>query len=111
MKKLVLVFISLLSFMSNASESGQTTIVKTMMDSDYSTKLFINVGGNITRSTNHCHQNATWDFVLDTGTEFGKQMLSQLLMALAAEKKVKLFGSDTCIVNGTIEGLKRIEIL
>ncbi|QDO85850.1 hypothetical protein FM037_24550 [Shewanella psychropiezotolerans] len=91
-----------------ASEIVDTTITRLMMDSTYGQKVFIKTAGVVTRD--NCHSTATWDYVLSTDSEFGKQVYAQLLTAYAAKKKLKLVGSGVCIVNGSIEGLKRLEL-
>ena len=93
-----------------ASDILNTTISKLMMDNGYGLKLFIQTEDDATRDGGHCHTNGTWDYVVSTGDEFGKQIHAQLLAAYAAKKKVNLIGSDTCIVNGNIEGLQRLEV-
>ncbi len=95
----------------NASEIDNVKITRTMMDSNYGLKLFIQVGGTPARESDHCHSNRVWDYAISTEGELGKQMLSQLLSAYVSQKPLKLFGSDTCNVNSSTEDLRRIELL
>ena len=110
MNKSIFTVLALLSLASTASEIPNTTVTRLMMDSSYGQKVFIQVEGSATRDAGHCHANATWDYVVSTEDEFGKQIHSQLLTAYAAKKQIKITGSNVCIVNGNIEGLKRLEI-
>ena len=105
-------FFVLLSISSVAASSEVTNakISRLMMDNNYGPKLFVQVEGSPERASGHCHTNPTWDYVISTDDEFGKQMHSQLLAAFVSSKNVKLVGLDECVVNGTLEGLRRIEV-
>lgn len=110
MNKMIHALLMLLPVTSIASEINNTTITRLMMDSVYGSKVFIQVEGSAYRDSGHCHINSTWDYVISTNDEFGKQIHSQLLMAYAAKKQIKIIGSDLCIVNGNLEGLRRLEM-
>lgn len=69
--------------------------------------LFIQVEGSPIRT--NCHANGTWDYVLPTSTDFGKQLLSRVLTAHAANKTVKISGKDTCSIV-SVEEMTRLEI-
>jgi hypothetical protein len=108
MNKIYLMIIAgLVSGVTQASEISNTKITRTMMDSSYGAILFIQVEGTPTRT--NCHANGTWDYTLATDTDFGKQMLSQLLIAHAANKSVKIKGNDLCPV-GSTETMIRLEL-
>lgn len=102
-------FFTLISMHSHSSVISDTTVTRLMNDRGYTDYTFIQVTGNPSRVSGHCHINGTWDFVLNTSEPFGKQMHAQLLTAFAAGKKVKLEGTDTC-PTGNAEELRRIEI-
>ena len=111
MEKVIFLVISLsVSFTALASEIVDTTITRLMMDSTYGQKVFIQTEGVAARDSGHCQSTSVWDYVLSTDSEFGKQVYAQLLTAYAAKKQLRLVGSDVCIVNGNIEGLKRLEV-
>lgn len=110
MKNLVKLFLITLTVAANASEIRDTKISKIMMDQQYGTELYIQVEGTPSRNAGHCHQNSTWDYAISTESEFGKQIFSQVLMAYAAQKNVKLTGNNTCNVCVSCEDLRRIEI-
>jgi hypothetical protein len=111
--KNIMIFIVLITtgFSANSSEIDNTKITRTMMDEGYGQVLFIQVERDPVRDGAHCHSNGTWDYVISTESEFGKQMFSQLLAAYAAGKTIKMFGKGTCLVNSSTETLKRIELL
>lgn len=94
-----------------ASEIDNTVITRTMMSSEHGLKFYIQVEGTPIRASGHCHANGTWDYVLATDNEFGKQLLSQLLAAHLSGKKVKLYGDDTCNAFRNLEDLTRLEII
>ncbi len=108
---IVLIVFNLIASVSYGSEIDNTKITRTMMDERYGQLLFIQVEHAPSRDSSHCHSNGTWDYVLSTESELGKQMFSQLLSAYAASKKIKLFGKDTCLLNSSTETLQRIELL
>ena len=106
---------SLIFFIPITAFSGgvisNTKIVALMNDLTYLNYTFIQTEGSAgaSRYSSHCHTNTRWDFVLDTSSEFGKQMNANLLAALAAGKTVRLEGKNTCPI-GQTEELRRLEI-
>jgi hypothetical protein len=100
-----------LGFGVQASEINNVKITRMMMDSNYGTKLFIQVEGTPARASGHCHVNGTWDYAVDTSNEFGKQISSQILTAYIVQKSVKMSGSDQCTVHSSVEDFKRIVLL
>ena len=100
----------MLLFNANGSAIMGTTISRMMIDKEYGSMVFIDADGEAKRSKGHCHSNKSWDFVLLTDDETGKQMYMQLLSAFETNKSMKLVGTKNCIANGGIESLKRIEI-
>ncbi|GAB1624072.1 hypothetical protein AAOGI_41220 [Agarivorans albus] len=98
----------MVSFICSSSEIKQTKIMRTMMDLSYAEVVFVQVSGTPSRNQN-CHSNTKWDYVLKTDTDLGKQMLTQLIAAQAAQKSVDLSGNDVCPVGAT-EQLRRIEV-
>ncbi|MPY24444.1 hypothetical protein [Shewanella sp. YLB-07] len=110
MKTLTIAALSLIALSGNASEIKDVKITKTMMSQSYGSVIFIKVDEAPSRGSGHCHTNHSWDYVIATESEFGKQMLSQILTAYAAQKTIALKGNDLCtIVNGS-EDLTRIEL-
>jgi len=107
MKLFLMSVIGFISGISQASEISNTKITRTMMDSSYGSVLFIQVEGSPVRT--NCHANGTWDYILPTNTDFGKQMLSQILTAHAANKSIKIVGNDLCPI-GSTETMKRLEL-
>jgi hypothetical protein len=107
MKSLLIITLSFISGITQASEISNTKITRTMMDATYGSKLFIQVEGSPVRE--NCHINGTWDYVLSTDDDFGKQMLSQILTAHAANKSIKIKGNDNCPV-GLTEEMIRLEL-
>ena len=94
-----------------ASEINNTVITRTMMAAEHGLKFYIQVEGTPNRASGHCHANSTWDYVIATDNEFGKQLFSQLLAAHLSGKKVKLYGNDTCKSFLNLEDLTRLEII
>lgn len=111
MKKLNLVhFLLILApCMGNASELADTRITRLMSDRNYEGLTFIQVERNPIRDGGHCHGNQTWDYVLRNNDDVGKQIMSELLLAYAAGKTIKLKGTDSCPA-GETEELRRIEL-
>ena len=107
MKKILIAALSFFTGTVSASEIKDVTITRTMMDNSYGSVVFIQVDGDPVRE--NCHDNATWDYVLATGTDLGKQMLTQVIASHASQKSLKLFGDETCPI-GSTENLKRIEV-
>lgn len=108
MKLPLMMMVGLISGLAQTSEITNTKITRTMMDANYGSILFIQVDGAPERT--NCHKNGTWDYVLPTSTDFGKQMLSQILTAHAANKSVSIKGNDDCPV-GSTEEMIRLELL
>ena len=110
MKKLCLMLIvGLFCGITQASEINNTKITRTMMDSNHGTAIFVQVEGSPSRSSGSCHSNGTWDYILPTDTEFGKQMLSRIMTAHASNKTVRIRGNDDCLL-GSVEIMTRLEL-
>lgn len=93
-----------------ASSMDNAQITQMMIDRSYSDYIFVQANGKtVGKGGSHCSTNTRWNYVLRTNDQFGKQMHSQLMMAFAAGKKVKLEGKNTCPV-GVTEELKRITV-
>jgi hypothetical protein len=107
MKFFSMIVVGLLTCISHASEISDTKITRTMMDTSYGSVLFIQVEGSPVRT--NCHANGTWDYILPTDTDVGKQILSQILTAHAANKSIKIVGNDLCPI-GSTEAMKRLEL-
>ena len=81
-----------------------------MMSQDYGQLLYIQLEQPPIRTSGHCHASTSWDFVLSTMDDFGKQMMSQVLVAYTAQNFVKVAGNDVCDIRPTTETLTRIEL-
>lgn len=83
-----------------------------MMDSVYGNKVFIKTSVSASRANGHCHTNQSWDYILITDDEFGKQAYSLLLSAYTTKASVSLIGTDTCPSGAStpIEIVRRVEM-
>lgn len=94
-----------------ASSTGNTKIIQTMMSSDYGQILFVKVSHPPSRASGHCHTSTSWDYVMSTGSELGKQILSQILVAYGSQRDVVISGDNSCNVRSSTETLTRVELL
>jgi len=115
MKKMGLIIALIFSASLQASEIANTKITKLMIDKNHNLGMavFIKTDGVANRTLGlGCHDNVSWDYVLDISEEYGKQMYSMLLTARASQKDIKLVGvnQSTCDVYSNIETLRRVEL-
>lgn len=101
--------LSLFSAQLYAAEITSAKITQLMLDRHYTDKAFIQLDKkNISAPT--CHDNSTWEYVLDISDSFGKTIYSSLLASFAAGKTVNLTGTNNCALFTGIETLNRVEI-
>lgn len=110
----VRLFVFVSSFMLSASilagEIRGAKISTIMMDKGYGPRVYLDLTATHTSHTKaDCHDSANWEYVVDTGTPYGKQLFSVLLMVKAQDKAIKFYGTNTCLHTG-IEELRRIEV-
>lgn len=111
MKKLIVLLIMLTTnSVCLANNVSNAKIKKIMMDQNYSTKVYI-VLDKSQASLIACHSNSSWQYVVDTGTEFGKQLYSILMILYTTGKSANFIGKNNCDVYFSIESLRRIELL
>ena len=109
-KLATLVTALLLASMQPATAAGSvtSTIGKMMMDQNYDTKLFIKMTASISNPIG-CSTHPSWDFVLDTSSEFGWQLYAVLQNALNNSSQISVLGAGDCDTFSGIETLRRIE--
>ena len=106
-------FVCVLLMLSCASDAGVITnarIINLMMDKNYGEKVFLELSRDHSSATRAaCHDSGRWEYVVDTSTPYGKQLLSVLLMVKAQDKAIWFDGTGLCSHTG-IEELRRVEI-
>ncbi|KZZ34317.1 MULTISPECIES: hypothetical protein [unclassified Oleiphilus] len=101
------------SYHANSAETtklANAEITNLMIDSINGDVLFISAEGELTGTT--CTTNQTWEYVLPVASDARTQtMISFLLTAYAAGKKVTLRGTGVCgDTYSSIETLYRVKL-
>jgi len=107
-----LIFVTLIFFCDSvlsAQYEVTTTIKSLFMGPHYNNKVFIEVESRpTTERPEGCTDNASFDFVIDLSTEYGKAYYSAALAAYASNSTVRLESYDSCTVYSSVPGVKTI---
>jgi len=97
------------SALTNAAEVPAATVKRVMMDTQYGTKVFIQLDTDQSERA-LCHTSGGWHFVMDVADPIGKEFYSMLLTLYASGKTGRFVGIDSCELFSNIETLGRIEL-
>ncbi len=108
MRKICCSILLLLSLSGTASEIEPAVVKRLMLDRVFEGKVFIQLDCHQT-SPIECHDNESWEYVLDITDEYGKAMYSTLLSLYASGKPGLFRGDETCSLYHSAETLRRVE--
>ncbi|QGX41533.1 hypothetical protein [Permianibacter aggregans] len=98
----------LFSAIGQASQVSEAKIKRLMMDDSLPSKVYIELSA-MQSDRISCHENESWNYVLDLQSTSAREFYSMLLTMHASGRAGLFKGTGTCSKHPDIETLKRVE--
>ncbi len=108
MKNILALVFGVLSISVSATTVSDAKVVRLMLDLNYPNKVYIDLDKR-QPDLLQCHQNITWEYVLDISTNHGSHVYSALLAAKVSGTKIQISGNGYCNLHHDIEDFRRLE--